>query len=428
MTSNARSPSPKRANPASPSSRHRLGAWITENEAAIADLRTEFVRRARARTTTTPLSPTVARMRDCVLDDPVRRMDFSLAISQAWDDGHRLGFEDIDTLMQTIDYVVTTAPAFDTKSLIVCPINALLDWLMCMPSGYACFRDPEFNRCMQDVLGQWCQFLSGPDSRGFLNTRAPDGWFCPAAQTRLGLEAFEMDLSRPFGGFDSWNAFFTRRFKPGARPVAAPDDTRIVVNACESTPYHVRRDVRLRDTFWIKSQPYSLVDMFGAAHRGLAAPFAGGMVYQAYLSAYDYHRWHAPVDGTVVAAYRLPGTYFSEAEPEGDDQAGLNDSQGYLTATATRAVVVIKADDPAIGTLACLFVGMGDVSSCVLQTERGKHVGKGGALGHFQYGGSTYCMIFEPGVVRSLTVDENRLPHDKPVKVNAALAILTDAE
>ncbi|AKC70842.1 phosphatidylserine decarboxylase family protein [Pandoraea oxalativorans] len=423
MTSTARAASPSPHPPAVQGSRRRLGAWITENETAIADLRADFVRHARHRMMTEPLSPAVARLRACIFDDPVRRMDLSKAITQALGDGHRLGFEDIDTLIHTIDYVVTTAPAFDKKSLIVCPVNALLDWLMCMPSGYAFFRDSDFNRCMRDVLTQWCQFLSGPESRTFLNTRAPDGWLSADANARLGLHQFEVDVSQPYGGCNSWNAFFTRRFKPDARPVASPDDSRVIVNACESTPYHVRREVRMRDSFWIKSQPYSLIDMFGASHKALAAPFADGAVYQAYLSAYDYHRWHSPVDGTVVAAYRLPGTYFSETESEGDDQAGLNDSQGYLTATATRAVVVIRADDPAIGTLGCLFVGMGDVSSCVLQVERGRHLGKGDALGYFQYGGSTYCLVFEPGVVQSFTADEDRLPHDKPVKVNAAIAM-----
>lgn len=70
-------------------SRHRLGAWITENEDAIAELRASLVRKARHRALTEPLSPPVARLRSCVMDDPVRRMDLNLAISQALRDGHR---------------------------------------------------------------------------------------------------------------------------------------------------------------------------------------------------------------------------------------------------------------------------------------------------------------------------------------------------
>jgi phosphatidylserine decarboxylase len=42
--------------------------------------------------------------------------------------------------------------------------------------------------------------------------------------------------------------------------------------------------------------------------------FVGGTVYQAFLSALNYHRWHAPVAGTIVRAYLKDDTYFSEAE------------------------------------------------------------------------------------------------------------------
>ena len=58
-----------------------------------------------------------------------------------------------------------------------------------------------------------------------------------------------------------WNDFFTRRFRDGARPVAAPDDDNVIVAACESTPFSIRTDVKRRDEFWLKTQPYSLEDM-----------------------------------------------------------------------------------------------------------------------------------------------------------------------
>ncbi|MFP3701407.1 phosphatidylserine decarboxylase, partial [Burkholderia sp. SIMBA_013] len=77
-----------------------------------------------------------------------------------------------------------------------------------------------------------------------------------------------------------------------------------------------------------------------------------------------YHRWHAPVDGRVSEAYNVDGTYFSDAEAQGADPGGLNDSQGYTTAVAARAIIVIESDNPAIGKVACVFVGMAEVSSC----------------------------------------------------------------
>ena len=117
----------------------------------------------------------------------------------------------------------------------------------------------------------------------------------------------------------------------------------------------------LRDKFWIKSQPYSVSDML--AHDPLAAQFAGATVYQAFLSALSYHRWHAPVSGTVKRAFVADGTYFSEPLFEnGDaggkgaeweiDTKGITMAQGYLTALATRAVIFIEADNKDIGLMA----------------------------------------------------------------------------
>jgi phosphatidylserine decarboxylase len=251
-------------------------------------------------------------------------------------------------------------------SLIHCPLNAVLDWPMCMPSGYAVFRDPVVNAKLKQVLNVRSGFLDGPHSRKYLNSSAPEGWLSAEAQEQLGLSQFVCDPDKPYWGFESWNSFFTRRFLPDARPVAEPANSKIIVSACEASPYNIQHDVKLRDRFWIKSQPYSLDDMFTTREREIAQRFVGGSVYQAFLSAFNYHRWHAPVSGRIVKAYHVDGSYYSEAESEGIDPGGLNDSQGYTTAVAARAVIVIDCDDPAIGLVGCVFVGMADVSSCVV--------------------------------------------------------------
>jgi phosphatidylserine decarboxylase len=65
-------------------------------------------------------------------------------------------------------------------------------------------------------------------------------------------------------------------------------------------------------------------------------------VYQSFLSATSYHRWHAPVSGKITKAAIAPGTYFSEnqvyAWPPLDPH-GPDSSQGYIAAIATRFVV-----------------------------------------------------------------------------------------
>jgi phosphatidylserine decarboxylase len=399
--------------------RRRLGGWLPSKEAALAEFRKDLAVRARERAGKAPLASAVQELAALVNDDPVLRMDFTRAIDDARATGFELGYSTIDELMVLIDYVVTYAPPFSESSLIICPLNALFDWPMCMPSGYALFRDSALKAQLKRVLNIWCGFLSGPYSRAHLNTASPDGWFCAEADRKMGLTQFLCDPQEPYWGFASWNGFFTRQFRPNGRPVANPANNKIIVSACEASPYNVRHDVKLHDAFWIKSQPYSLQEIFTASQHDLAQRFIGGSVYQAYLSAYNYHRWHAPVSGTISKAYLIDGTYYSDAESEGIDPGGLNDSQGYTTAVAARAVIIIDCDDPAIG---CVFVGMAEVSSCVIEALPGQRVEKGDEIGYFQYGGSTYCLIFEPGVIRSFVPKPPFHDNAPPFKVNAQVA------
>ena len=144
---------------------------------------------------------------------------------------------------------------------------------------------------------------------------SPSGWKSAEAQRTVGIEQHEHDPQDEHWGFASWNDFFTRRFKDGERPVASPDNDKVIVSARESTPYGISTDVKRQDRFWIKSQPYSLADML--ANDDSVDQFVGGTVYQAFLSATNYHRWHSPVAGTIVRPFVQEGTYYSEADSEG---------------------------------------------------------------------------------------------------------------
>ena len=169
---------------------------------------------------------------------------------------------------------------------------------------------------------------------------------------------FKCDPSLPHYGFKSWDDFFTREFNPGVRTVSRKDkDPDVIVNACESAPYNYANDVKLKDKFWMKGQPYSLTDIF--ANHPLTSEFGdNSTIYQAFLCAKTYHRWNSPVDGKIVAIENIPGTYYAEAPVEGYDPAGPNDSQGYITELAARALVFIRADNPRIGLMCFVAVGM----------------------------------------------------------------------
>ncbi|KIW38223.1 uncharacterized protein PV06_09207 [Exophiala oligosperma] len=322
-------------------------------------------------------------------------------------------------MLRVINHLLTTAPSWNDKServgLVGLPFNALFDWPMGTKSGFAVFLDPEVNVMLKKVLNAWADFLGSPDSAYVLEKDTKGSWFSPHGHDELQYtanvgrtdykfeEMFQCDPSDPHMGYTSWDHFFTRLFREGVRPVASPDDGAVIANACESKTFNVARDVKRRDKFWLKGQPYSVVDML--ARDPLAERFVGGTVYQAFLSALSYHRWHAPVSGKLVKAYVVDGTYYSEplfedfgpggrsADPEGQVT-----SQGYLTATATRAVMFFEADNPDIGLMAFLGVGMCEVSTCDVTVEEGQHVDKGDEIGMFHFGGSTHCLLFRKGV------------------------------
>lgn len=329
---------------------------------------------------------------------------------------------DYHQMLAIINHVLTSAPEFNTTAMVGCPINAILDFPMITPAGLAAFLSPKVNAMLKKVLKVWTDYLDSPDSRYVLNT-SENGWLSPAALKALHMKDFVHDPKVPYFGFKSWNDFFIRQLKPGARPVAEPDDDKVIISACEAAPFAISTNVKERDAFWLKSQPYSLRHMLDGQ---FVHEFVGGTVYQAFLSADNYHRWHSPVSGTVRKIHHVEGTYFSEAPSEGFDPAGPCNSQGYIAHTAARALVFIEADQP-IGLMCLIAVGMAEVSSCVVTVEQGSGVRKGDQLGYFQFGGSTHCLLFRKGVISQFAakaIPQGRNGTNSPiVKVNSLLAV-----
>jgi len=224
------------------------------------------------------------------------------------------------------------------------------------------------------------------------------GWFGRDAMAAMPdfAEDFQCDPDLPYYGFTSWDDFFTRQYREGRRPVDCPDDDSVIVNACESAPYKIATDVQLKDSFWIKEQQYSLSHML--AGDPMTELFEGGTIYQAFLSALSYHRWHSPVSGRIVKTRLIDGSYYASALSAGFDSASPNESQGYIAQVASRALIFIEADSPDVGLMCIVFVGMAEVSSNEITAYEGQHVEKGDQLGMFHFGGSTHVLIFRPGV------------------------------
>jgi len=402
-----------------PDSQEDLESWLTGHG-----------ERVEAKGSQTSLHPVLVEFRELIDTDPLVRMYLERMVAEVPRNRNyrKRHLTSVEQLLRLINEVLTIAPEFGDQAVTL-PLGAILDWTMGTSAGFAAYRDPRVNAMLKKILTAWCEFLDSGDSRYVLND-SPTGWKSQAAREAIGIDQYEHDPKDEYWGFTSWNDFFTRRFKPGVRPVASPEDDKVIVSACESTPYGISTDVQRRDRFWIKSQPYSLQDML--ADDESVEEFVGGTVYQAFLSATNYHRWHSPVAGTIVRAFVEEGTYYSEADSEGADAVEPTNSQSYLAHVAARAIILIQADDPVIGLMAVVPVGMSDVSSCIINPDvtPGKHVSKGDELGYFQFGGSTHCLVFRPGAIADFSLAALPQPHaaDPPlVHVHSKIATAGEA-
>ena len=108
--------------------------------------------------------------------------------------------------------------------------------------------------------------------------------------------------------FPSFNAFFTRSLKPGARPapaaanaIACPADGRISQSGA----------IRAGRIFQAKGQEFSVAELL--ADESAALPYTNGHFVTVYLSPRDYHRVHAPLAGTLRETLHVPGRIFSVA-------------------------------------------------------------------------------------------------------------------
>ena len=238
---------------------------------------------------------------------------------------------DYKHMLELLNHIITRAPEFNKTGLVGFPINAILDWPMGTKAGTEAFMIEKVNRQLKKILNTWAVYLNSEDSRYVLNDDPRKGWFGEDAREAMPtfVEDFVCDPQLPYYGFSSWDNFFTRVFRDGKRPVASPDNDNIIANACESAPYRLAENVKLTDKFWIKSQPYSLKHMMNSDP--FTEKFIAGTIYQAFLSAESYHRWHSPVSGKIVKTEIIDGSYYAETLAEGFDPAGPNNSQGYIT-------------------------------------------------------------------------------------------------
>lgn len=223
--------------------------------------------------------------------------------------------------------------------------------------------------------------------------------------------------------YDSFNAFFTRALKPGARPVA--EGPRTVACPADGAISQIG-PISIDRIFQAKGHDYSVSTLLGG-NSDRAMPFIGGQFATVYLSPKDYHRVHMPFTGRLREMIYVPGDLFSV-------NTTTAENVGNLFARNERLVCIF---DTAVGPMAVVLVGAMIVAGIAtvwagdMAPRAGKHIEvfsyqhenivlqKGDELGRF-YLGSTAIVLFGANTVTW----PDRLTAGTPVRMGEAFGQL----
>ena len=149
---------------------------------------------------------------------------------------------------------------------------------------------------------KWITALAGKLASARLGgaTTSFIGWFVGKYNVNMG-EAAEPDIAH----YKSFNDFFTRQLKAGARPLAKADMV-CPVDGAISQLGAIEQD----QIFQAKGHHYSTTALVGGDAE-LAAHFNNGEFATIYLSPRDYHRIHMPLRGKLQKMIYVPGDLFS---------------------------------------------------------------------------------------------------------------------
>ncbi len=205
--------------------------------------------------------------------------------------------------------------------------------------------------------------------------------------------------------YASFNDFFTRPLKPGARPLAEADWV-CPVDGAISQFGTIERD----QIFQAKGHHYSTRALVGG-DAVLAAQFDGGHFACLYLSPKDYHRIHMPCAGTLTRMVYVPGDLFSVNPTTARGVPGLfarNERVVCVFDTPHGPFINVLVGATIVGSMATTWHGMVNPprSDSVRDWRYGPagdgqqiHFTQGQEMGRFLLG-STVVMLWPKGPLR----------------------------
>jgi phosphatidylserine decarboxylase len=229
-------------------------------------------------------------------------------------------------------------------------------------------------------------------------TRVRSRWF-KNWLTRGFLKLYPIDMSEAVEGdpyrYGSFNEFFTRALKEGARPIAGAADAIACPADGRISEAGIIEQGRLLQA---KGRHYGLDALL--AGQPWASRFEGGSFATIYLAPFNYHRVHMPLRGALLDTIYVPGRLFSVNAVTAQHVPGLfARNERVLTrfdsAAGPFAVVLVGALN--VGSMATVWAGdvtpaarrvVARIPAAPLTLE------KGAELGRFNMG-STVILLFE---------------------------------
>ena len=227
--------------------------------------------------------------------------------------------------------------------------------------------------------------------------------------------------------YASFNAFFTRALRAGARPVDRTPTA--LVSPVDGTVSQIGQ-IDGASLVQAKGLSYTLDSLLDGAAPEWAAAFRGGAFATLYLAPHNYHRIHMPLAGALRAAWYVPGQLFSVNATTASQVPGLfarNERVVCVFAQGTLSFALVLVGALFVGSMSTVWHG--DVTprkarlraALPLEFLRvGLELEKGAEMGRFNMG-STVILLLPPG--RSEWLGE--LAPGSLIRVGQTLARLT---
>lgn len=202
------------------------------------------------------------------------------------------------------------------------------------------------------------------------------------------IEAADINISeakKKVEEFTSFNDFFYRELKDGARPIDFSQD---ILTSPADGKILVFEDLEKEKEFYIKGDRFTLEEFF--ANKELAEKYRDGVFMIVRLAPIDYHRFHFPTDGVISQSRLVDGVYYSVS-------THAIKKNFRILCENKREYSILKTER--FGDIAMFEVGATMVGGIKQTYSPDTTVKKGDEKGYFYFGGSTCVLVFEKGKV-----------------------------